>query len=100
MDIEEHGQVFEEEQIMILIDIEDNEEDQDLLERLVAEPVIDKKLSINYDYKPAPILTPYFEQPESTNLKVSNRSASTCADTETPVRRCFCTKTGCRKNYC
>jgi len=100
MDIEEHEQVFEEEKIMILIDIEDNEEDQDLLEQLVAEPVLGKKPSLHYDYKPAPILTPHLEPPESTDLKVSNRSASTCADTETLVRRCFCTKTGCRKNYC
>ena len=36
---------------MILIDgLDENEEDQDLLEQLVAEPTMKKPSSLNYDY--------------------------------------------------
>jgi hypothetical protein len=46
---------------MILIDdFEDNEEEKDLMAKLVAEPVVNKQPSMIYDYKPAPILPPHF----------------------------------------
>lgn len=90
-----------EEQIMIMLDgLEENEEGQDLLEQLVAEPKTSKKSSLNYDYQPAPISSQDIEETETTELKTSNRSTSTCADSEAPTRRCFCTKTRCQKNYC
>ena len=64
---------------MIMIDgLQDNQEDQDLLERLVAEPTYDKKPSFNYDYQPGPTVTVNLEPRESTGLKISNTSASTC----------------------
>lgn len=91
----------QEEQIMILLEgIDENEEDVDLLEQLVAEPKNSKKSSESYDYEPAPIPNQDIEEPETTELKTSNRSTSTCADSEAPIRRCFCSKTRCLKNYC
>lgn len=95
------GQSMEEEQIMILLDgLDDNEDDQDLLEQLVAEPKSSKKSSLNYDYQPAPIPSQDIEETETSELKTSNRSTSTCGESEAPIRRCFCTKTRCQKNYC
>lgn len=106
MDIEENGteqhQTLEqEEQIMIMIDgLEDNEEDQDLLEQLVAEPPCQKKRSSNYDYLPAPHQPQRTEEGESIELKTSSTSTATSGDVELPVRRCLCEKTRCLKNYC
>ena len=106
MDIEEHGteqhQTLEqEEQIMIMIDgLEDNEEDQDLLEQLVAEPPCEKKRSSNYDYLPAPHQPQRTEEGEAIELKTSSTSTATSGDVEVPVRRCLCEKTRCLKNYC
>ena len=71
-----------------------------MLEQLVAEPEMKKPSSLNYDYEPAPLPTHNREEQDSSELKTSNRSTSTCADSEAPVRRCFCMKTRCQKNYC
>jgi len=78
----------------------ENEDDQDLLEQLVAEPTYNRTGSICYDYKPAPIPQHDIENIDTAELKTSNRSTETCADSEGPVRRCFCSKTRCQKNYC
>jgi len=67
MDIEEHILQEPEEQIMILIDgLEEPEEDQDLLEMLVAQPTTKKKPSFTYDYKPAPSTPLIVEEQETT----------------------------------
>lgn len=70
---------MEEEQIMILLDgLDDNEDDQDLLEQLVAEPEWGPKSSLDYGYQPAPIPSQDIEETETSELKTSNRSTSTC----------------------
>lgn len=52
---------------MILIDgLEEPEEDQDLLEMLVAQPTTKKKPSFTYDYKPAPSTPLIVEEQETT----------------------------------
>ena len=60
MEREGCGEAMEaEEQIMIMLDgLDENEEGQDLLEQLVAEPEPAKKESVSYDYQPAPVMTP------------------------------------------
>lgn len=89
-----------EEQIMIMMDgLEETEDDPDLLDLLGSEPQFAKKGSLNYDYQPAVLEVPSGNLEDEAGLKVSNRSTSTCADSE-PVRKCTCTRTRCQKNYC
>jgi hypothetical protein len=99
MDIEDTHQPMEEEQIMIMMDgLYESEDDPDLLDLLGSEPQFAKRASLNYDYHPAPAAE---QLDETSELKTSNRSTSTCADSEAPaVRKCICMKTRCQKNYC
>ena len=86
---------------MILIDgLDDNQQEPDLLEQLVAEPSLNTTTSLNYDYRPALLHTHHQEEQDTSELKTSNRSTSTCADSEAPARKCNCMKTRCQKNYC
>lgn len=68
---------------MIMMDgLYETEDDPDLLDLLGSEPQPTKKGSLNYDYQPAslPIPAGDIEETEAGELKTSNRSTSTCAD--------------------
>lgn len=102
---EENTRGEKEEQILIMLDgLDEAEDNPDLLDVLGSEPQTVKKSSLTYDYQPAQPELPAGEAEGAElelegGLKTSNRSTSTCADSE-PVRKCTCTKTRCQKNYC